>query len=133
MARWRLLYPRSELPSIKINKHKLMKVTKRASGKNAMKMKRSQKSMSTRLKMKMEFRSGSSVLSTRQLSLRRRNFSSPQGNHSTTSRRLSTTSPMLEVRLMLPRLLVMISLVQFWLNTGIFSRWAIRPSSTFAG
>ena len=50
-----MLYPRSELPSIKINKHKLRKVTKRASGKNAMKMKRSQKSMSTRLKMKMEF------------------------------------------------------------------------------
>ena len=37
-----MLYPRSELPSIKINKHKLMKVTKRVSGKNAMKMKRSQ-------------------------------------------------------------------------------------------
>lgn len=65
--------------------------------------------MSTRLKMKMEFRSGSSVLSARQLRMRRRNFSSHRENHSTTSKRLSTTSPMLEVRLMLPRLLVMIS------------------------
>ncbi len=86
MEKSKLLYPRSESPSIKINKHKLMIVMKKAAGKSAMKKKRSLKSMSTSLKMIMEFRSVLSVQSTPQLRRKKRNFSSRQENPSTTSK-----------------------------------------------